>query len=155
MNIKALIISILIPQTAGILGSIFTSSNIETWYKKLNKPIFTPPNWVFAPAWTLLFILMGLSLYLVYMSDTSDSRNMYLIFFFVQLFLNFLWNILFFGLHNPLLGLIEIVVLIITVGITTYYAFKVNPTSGYLLLPYILWLCFATALNSGILILNK
>ena len=88
------------------------------------------------------------------MSDTSDSRNMYLIFFFVQLFLNFLWNILFFGLHNPLLGLIEIVVLIITVGITTYYAFKVNPTSGYLLTPYILWLFFATALNSGIFVLN-
>lgn len=154
MNIKALIISILIPQTAGILGSIFTSSNIEGWYKRLNKPIFTPPNWVFGPAWFILFLLMGISLYLVYMSDTSDYRKMFFIFFFIQLFLNFLWNILFFGLHNPLLGLIEIIVLIITVGITTYYAFKVNPTSGYLLTPYILWLFFATALNSGIFVLN-
>jgi tryptophan-rich sensory protein len=153
-NIKAFIISLLIPQIAGVLGSIFTSSNIESWYKGLNKPVFTPPNWLFAPAWTILFILMGISLYFVYISDISNDRKLFLIFFFIQLFLNFFWNVLFFGLHNPLLGLIEILILIVTVGITIYFAFRVNNVSGYLLIPYILWLLFATALNIGILVLN-
>jgi tryptophan-rich sensory protein len=153
-NIKAFIISLLIPQIAGVLGSIFTSSNIESWYKGLNKPVFTPPNWLFAPAWTILFILMGISLYFVYISDISNDRKLFLIFFFIQLFLNFFWNVLFFGLHNPLLGLIEILILIVTVGITIYFAFRVNNVSGYFLIPYILWLLFATALNIGILVLN-
>lgn len=155
-SIKTLIFSLIITQLAGIFGSFFTSTAIDSWYLTLNKPIFTPPNWLFAPAWITLFILMGISLYLVYVSDSKDrkSRGLFLKFFYIQLFLNFFWNVLFFGLQNPLLGLIGISLLIIAVVITIYYGLKVRRISSYLLIPYLLWLLFATALNIGILVLN-
>jgi tryptophan-rich sensory protein len=97
---------------------------------------------------------MGISLYFVYVSEKSKNRDIFITFFYIQLLLNFLWNVLFFGLNNPLLGLIEIIILIATVVVTMVYGFKVKKVSGYLLIPYILWLCFATALNIGIFVLN-
>jgi tryptophan-rich sensory protein len=156
LNFKKLIIALILPQLAGILGSLFTTPAIDGWYQTLNKPVFTPPNWLFAPAWITLFILMGISLYFVYITEPKkqDHKDIFITFFYIQLLLNFLWNVLFFGLQNPLLGLIEIVLLIFTVGVTILYGFKIKKVSGYLLLPYLLWLLFATALNVGILVLN-
>jgi tryptophan-rich sensory protein len=99
---------------------------------------------------------MGISLYFVYITEPKreGDKDIFITFFYIQLLLNFLWNVLFFGLQNPLLGLIEIVLLIFTVAVTIFYGFKIKRVSGYLLIPYILWLCFATALNIGILVLN-
>jgi tryptophan-rich sensory protein len=156
IDIKKLLIALILPQLAGILGSLFTTPAIDGWYSTLNKPVFTPPNWLFAPAWITLFILMGISLYFVYITEPKreGDKDIFITFFYIQLLLNFLWNVLFFGLQNPLLGLIEIVLLIFTVAVTIFYGFKIKRVSGYLLIPYILWLCFATALNIGILVLN-
>jgi tryptophan-rich sensory protein len=154
INIKKLISALILPQLAGLAGSQFVTPNLDSWYSGLSKPVFTPPNWLFAPAWTTLFVLMGISLYFVYVSEKSKNRDIFITFFYIQLLLNFLWNVLFFGLNNPLLGLIEIIILIATVVVTMVYGFKVKKVSGYLLIPYILWLCFATALNIGIFVLN-
>jgi tryptophan-rich sensory protein len=156
INIKKLIIALILPQIAGFLGMLFVTPSLDSWYITLNKPVFTPPNWVFAPAWTTLFILMGISLYFVYVTKAKKKSDklVYITFFYIQLLLNFLWNVLFFGLHNPVLGLIEIILLIFTVGVTIFYGFKIKKVSAYLLIPYILWLCFATALNVGIVVLN-
>jgi tryptophan-rich sensory protein len=154
INIKKLILALILPQLAGILGSFFVTPNIEGWYSTLNRPKFTPPNWLFAPAWTTLFILMSISLYFVYISEKSKNKDIYTTFFYIQLLLNFLWNVLFFGLNNPSLGLIEIVVLTVTVVVTIVYGFKVKKVSGYLLIPYLLWLLFAGALNLAIYTLN-
>jgi tryptophan-rich sensory protein len=156
INIKKLSIALILPQLAGLLGTFFVTPSLEGWYLTLNKPTFTPPNWVFAPAWTLLFILMGISLYFVYISKPKkkEHKEIFKTFFYIQLLLNFLWNVLFFGLQNPLLGLIEILLLIFTVAVTIYYGFKIKKIVGYLLLPYLFWLFFATALNIGILVLN-
>jgi tryptophan-rich sensory protein len=154
IDIKKLISALILPQLAGLAGSQFVTPNLDSWYSGLSKPVFTPPNWLFAPAWTTLFVLMGISLYFVYVSEKSKNRDIFITFFYIQLLLNFLWNVLFFGLNNPLLGLIEIIILIATVVVTMVYGFKVKKVSGYLLIPYILWLCFATALNIGIFVLN-
>jgi tryptophan-rich sensory protein len=154
IDIKKLISALILPQLAGLAGSLFVTPNLDSWYSGLSKPVFTPPNWLFAPAWTTLFVLMGISLYFVYVSEKSKNRDIFITFFYIQLLLNFLWNVLFFGLNNPLLGLIEIIILIATVVVTMVYGFKVKKVSGYLLIPYILWLCFATALNIGIFVLN-
>lgn len=137
----------------GLVGSIFTSPAISTWYSTLNKPFFTPPNWVFAPAWTLLYIMMGVSLYLVWISKSKLKKDAINI-FFAQLGLNVFWSIIFFGLRNPILALVDIIALWIAVFLTIRSFYKVNKLSGNLLIPYILWITFATVLNLSIVILN-
>ncbi len=154
-KVAKLIISILIPQLAGLIGSVFTISSVKNWYPTLNKPSFTPPSWIFAPAWTLLFLLMGISLYLVWQKglETPGVKKA-LIIFGVQLILNILWSVLFFGLRSPLLGLIDIIPLVILIILTIINFKKINPTAGYLLIPYLAWTSFAAILNLSILILN-
>jgi benzodiazapine receptor len=155
--IKALklIISILICQGAGILGSVFTSPAIPTWYASLEKPSFSPPNWVFAPVWTLLFLLMGISLYLIWERGLENKKVRRAIFIFaVQLALNILWSIIFFGLQVPLYAFIEIIILWLAILITIISFYKISKLAAYLLLPYILWVSFASILNFSIMILN-
>jgi translocator protein len=150
-----LIASILIPQLAGLLGSLFTVSSVRTWYPTLNKPVFTPPSWLFAPVWTLLFLLMGIALYLVWQKGLeAPGVKKALIFFSAQLILNTLWSVLFFGFKSPLLGLLDIIPLVILIILTIISFKKINPTAGYLLIPYLLWTSFATILNLSLLILN-
>lgn len=150
-----LIVSILIPQLAGLIGSVFTISSVRNWYPTLNKPGFTPPNWLFGPAWTLLFLLMGISLYLVWQKELeTPGVKKALIIFGAQLVLNILWSVLFFGLQSPLLGLIDILPLIVLIILNIIQFKKINPTAGYLLIPYLAWTSFAAILNFSILILN-
>ncbi len=150
-----LIVSIIIPQAAGLLGSIATTSSVRSWYPTLNKPVFNPPSWLFAPVWTLLFLLMGISLYLVWQKGVqTPGVKEALIFFAVQLVLNILWSIFFFGLKSPLLGLIDIIPLVILIYLTFVKFKQIDPTAGYLLLPYLAWTSFATILNLSLLILN-
>ena len=154
-KILKLIISILICQGAGVIGSLFTSPAISTWYATIQKPSFNPPNWIFAPVWTLLFLLMGISLYLIWSKGFKYKETKIAIFiFFVQLILNILWSILFFALQSPLYAFIEIIILwfIILLMIISFY--KVSKIAAYLLLPYIIWISFASVLNFSILIIN-
>jgi len=155
VQITKLIISLIVCQVAGIIGSVFTTPAIPTWYEALEKPFFTPPNWLFAPAWITLFFLMGVSAFLVWRQG-FDNRQVKkaLIIFIVQLVLNIFWSVSFFGLKSPLTGLIIIAVLWVAILFTILNFFKVSKYAGSLLVPYILWVSFAAALNASILFLN-
>ena len=137
----------------GSLGAFWTSSDGD-WYKKINKPSFNPPSWVFAPVWTLLFSLMGVALYLVWIAPSSKIRTIALVLFGVQFVFNVLWSYLFFGLNNPLASLIEIFVLLVFILITGIYFYFINRFAGYLLIPYFLWVSFASFLNYSLWKLN-
>ena len=151
-----LIISIVICQFAGLIGSVFTVRSISTWYTALVKPAFNPPNWLFGPVWTLLYLLMGISLYLVWQKGTSDVHvKIALLIFAVQLVLNILWSILFFGMQSPMLGLIEIVLLWVFILLTITNFYHISKPASYLLIPYILWVSFAAVLNLSIFLLNR
>ena len=153
--ISKLITSIVICQLAGVVGSIFTTPAIPTWYATLRKPSFTPPNWVFSPVWITLFVLMGIAAFLVWNKGLSDQKvKTALSIFAVQLILNVLWSVMFFGLRSPLAGLIEIAVLWMAILLTILYFFKVSHVAGILLIPYILWVSFAAVLNASIWRLN-
>lgn len=154
IKIPKLLLSIGLCFGAGIVGSFFTVSAIPTWYATLNKPSFSPPNWVFGPVWTVLYILMGISLYLVWISK-SKAKQHALNLFFVQLGLNALWSIVFFGLHSPFLALLTIIVLWAMIILTMRAFLKINKISGWLLVPYLVWVSFATYLNYSIWALNK
>ncbi|MCL5970621.1 MAG: tryptophan-rich sensory protein [Patescibacteria group bacterium] len=147
-SIPKLILSIGICLGAGVIGSVFTINAIRTWYATLNKPFFSPPNWIFGPVWTILYILMGISLYLVWV------RVKVPVVFWVQLILNALWSIIFFGLKNPTLALINIIALWIAIVLTVKAFYKINKLAGNLLIPYLAWVTFAALLNLSIVILN-
>ena len=154
-DVLKLIISIIICQLAGVFGSIFTTPAIPSWYATLVKPTFNPPNWVFAPVWISLYFLMGISAFLVWRKGIENPRvNLALRLFIIQLILNSLWSVLFFGFRSPLLGLVEIIILWIFILLTILYFFKVSKIAGILLLPYILWVSFAAVLNFSIWRLN-
>ena len=154
-KILKLVVSILVCQGAGVVGSIFTSPAITTWYAQLQKPSFSPPNWIFAPVWTLLFLLMGVALYFVWSKGLEDKKVKTALFIFgVQLILNTLWSILFFGLQSPFYAFIEIIILWLAILLTIISFSRISKAAAYLLLPYILWVSFASILNFSILILN-
>ena len=149
------IISILVPLAAGAIGSVATTPAIPTWYRTLTKPRFNPPNWLFAPAWTTLFVLMGIALYLVWRQYThTTSARPALIAFLVQLALNILWSFAFFGFKSPLAGLIVIIALWVAIAQTISLFSRVSQTAAVLLVPYIAWVSFALVLNTTILFLN-
>lgn len=152
-KIPQLILSIGICLGAGILGSFFTISAIPTWYVTLNKPFFSPPNFVFGPVWTTLYILMGISLYLVWTSKGKFKKKAINL-FLLQLGLNALWSIMFFGMKNPTLALVDIIALWITIFLTIKAFQPISKLAANLLVPYILWVSFASLLNLMIVILN-
>ena len=158
MQIKfsQLIFSIGICLGVGILGSLFTISAIPTWYAALNKPEFSPPNFIFGPVWTILYILMGISFYLIWVKGTQKKavKNA-LILFLVHLFFNASWSIVFFGVHLIFLALINIIILWILIIALIIKFSKINKKAAILLSPYLLWVSFATILNYNIWILNK
>lgn len=150
-----LIVSIVSCELVGIAATPFTVSAVTTWYPTLNKPSFSPPNWIFAPVWTILYFLMGVSLYLVWSKGLKEKKAKIALYFFgAQLFFNFLWSFLFFGLRSPILALVDIVALWILIAITIFKFFPISKTAAYLLIPYILWVSFAAFLNLSIVILN-
>jgi tryptophan-rich sensory protein len=153
---KKLIFSIFICLFAGFIGSFFTTPAIPTWYAMLQKPSFAPPNWVFFPVWTALFIMMGISLFLVWKKGLEDKTVKTAIYIFAgQLVLNALWSFAFFGLRSPLLGLMEIIILWMAILATIVTFKKLSRTAAYLLIPYILWVSFAAFLNYMIWRLNS
>ncbi len=154
-NSAKLLISVIGCELVGILGTPFTVAAIPSWYATLEKPFFAPPNWLFGPAWTLLYFLMGASFYLIWKQNSKTKKaQIAKKFFFTQLFLNFIWSPLFFGLRSPLLGLIDIVALWILIILTIYKFHPLSKWAAYLLIPYLLWVTFASTLNGAILFLN-
>ena len=150
-----LIFFLLITQAAGLLGASFTTPAIPTWYASINKPFFNPPNWIFAPVWTILYILMAIAAYYISISKVAKRiKRQALIYYFIQLVLNSLWSMVFFGLRNPLLGFLIILILWTMIFLTMLKFLKIKNISFYLMLPYISWVSFAAVLNFSIVILN-
>lgn len=152
-NILTFIICILICELAGFMGSIFNIKSIPGWYKKLKKPRFNPPNWIFGPVWTILYFLMGISLYLIVSQTTFNILAIVL--FIVQLFLNILWSAIFFGMKKPFYSFLEIILLWASILATIILFYQIYPLASYILIPYLLWVTFALILNFKIWILNK
>lgn len=149
------IVGIFICLIIGFLSSIVTQSSVNTWYTTLNKPSFNPPNWVFAPVWTVLYILMGISAGWVWAKGFHHKWvKTGLYHFGFQLLLNSLWSIVFFGLQQPLLGLLIILTLVVVLILTIKWFKLVSKFAAILLIPYLLWICFATLLNYKIWELN-
>ena len=139
----------------GFLSSIVTQQAIPNWYAVLVKPFFSPPNWLFAPVWTLLYILMGWAVGSVWHYGKRHRWGKTALYHFgAQLIFNGLWSLVFFGLKNPLLGLLVIITLLILIERTIYWFRLVDKKAAYLLYPYFLWVCFATLLNGAIWYLN-
>lgn len=154
-DLPKLIISVIACELVGFLGTPFTISAIPTWYETLNKPFFAPPNWLFGPVWTLLYFLMGVAFYLIWKQGWKKKKARTAgKYFVVQLALNFIWSPIFFGLRAPLLGLIVIVAMWVLILLTMKKFYPVSGLASYLLVPYILWVTFATLLNAAIVVLN-
>ena len=177
-NLLKLFSSIIICELVGVVGSFFTISQIPLWYGSLNKPFFNPPSWIFGPVWTLLFVLMGISLYLVWLKKweaknsistrkekawNSLSQKFYsgswrktniIIIFVFQLVLNVLWSVIFFGWHSPALAFFELLMLWFAIVFTIINFYRVSKTSAWIMLPYLMWVSFAGILNLAIFILN-
>ncbi len=152
----ALCISIIVPLAVGAIAGIITSPEIDGWYRSLRKPGFNPPDWIFGPVWTLLYITMGISVYLIWKINTTTELKKKAVFIFgLQLLFNFLWSILFFYFHLVFLALIDILILWGLILYMIYIFRKIKPTAGLMNIPYLLWVSFATALNISIWALNN
>lgn len=155
-NAVKLIIAIVVCEIAGIIGSLFTVSAIPTWYATLVKPVLNPPSWVFGPVWTTLYALMGIAAFLIWRQglDRKDMRKALGV-FLLQLVLNVIWSIIFFGLHSPSWAFVNIVALWLAIIWTMTMFYKISRPAMWLLLPYILWVSFASYLNFMLWILNR
>lgn len=153
-NIGIFIGFVLIPVTVGVIASIATSSSVDTWFQTLEKPFFNPPDWLFAPVWTSLYVLMGISSYLIYTSAQSAMRILALDVYIMQLFLNFLWSWLFFWFKSPGFALFNIILLAVVIVIMIRRFYGIHKLAGILQIPYLMWILFATALNASIWYLN-
>ncbi len=150
-----LVVSIVLCELVGSVGSIFTAPSIPNWYVSLTKPWFTPPNWVFAPVWITLFLLMGIALYLVWDKGFEKKGvKLAVSVFGVQFILNVLWSLLFFGLQSPFYAFIEIIILWIAILVTIIKFYQISRPAAVILLPYIIWVTIAASLNYYVWILN-
>ncbi len=155
LDVSKIIASIALCELAGLIGFIFTFSTIPAWYQTLSKPEFTPPNWVFGPVWIIIYAFVGISLYIIWTKRfRKDYTRNVLYIFFIQLLLNALWSILFFGFKSPLLAFADIIILWMSIALTMLMFYKISKTATYLLVPYIAWVSFAVSLNFAILLLN-
>ena len=154
-RIIRLVVSVLVCQLAGVIGSFFTVPSIQTWYADINKPAFTPPDWVFAPVWVSLFFLMGVSFFLVWEKGFGRKESRLALYAFsIQLALNAAWSFLFFGLQNPFLAFVEILLLWAAILVTIILFYVISKKAAILLVPYIVWVTIATILNYSIWFLN-
>lgn len=157
INWPKLIAAIAICFLAAAIGSVFTSSAIPGWYQTIKKPSFNPPSWIFGPVWTILYLLMGLSAYLVWKKESffrKNKVNQSLLIFLVQLIFNALWSVVFFGLNDIVGAMAVIVALWFLILATIIQFYKMSKTAAYLLVPYFLWVTFASILNLAIVLIN-
>jgi len=148
------LISVLLPLSLGAIAGMFTSQSVPEWYAILNRPSFNPPNWIFGPVWTTLYILMGISFFLIWKQEASKVRNRAILIFLLQLLLNFAWSFIFFYFNMIGLALVEIVLLWISIVMMLVVFYKIKPIASYINIPYLLWVTFATVLNASYYILN-
>lgn len=149
------IIALIAPILVGIISGLITKESVNEWFISVNKPSFNPPNSVFAPVWTVLYILMGIAFFLVWKSDApADEKRQAFVFYGIQLALNFLWSLIFFGTHQVGIAFAEIIVLWLMIVITSILFGNISPVAGWLMLPYICWVGFAIVLNFYIWRLN-
>lgn len=139
----------------GSLGAVFTAKEIPGWYAQLQKPSFNPPSWLFGPVWTLLYAMMGICLYLLWIQPGSAARTTALVVFFAQFTLNFFWSYIFFRLHAMGWALVEIIFMWLFILATIFFSWKIKTLAGWLLVPYLLWVSFASVLNGAIWLLNR
>lgn len=150
-----LFISILIPLIVGGLSGFFTSSGVNGWYAVANKPWFNPPNWIFAPVWTALYILMGIAFYIIWKANAeSGIKQTAIIFFAAQMILNFFWSLIFFKMQQPGWAFAEIILMWVAILLTIIWFGKISSIAAWLLVPYICWVSFAMVLNYSIWKLN-
>ena len=155
-NTLQFLISVTLPLLVGGLSGFATARGVQEWYPSLTKPPFNPPSWVFGPVWTLLYIMMGVAAYLVWQKGwENEIVRVALTLYLVQLILNGLWSILFFGMQSPGLAFAEIIVLWLAIAATIVWFWRVSPAAGILLLPYEAWVSFAALLNGSLWILNR
>jgi len=155
-DLARLVVALALSLAAGAVGGIATASSVSTWYPALIKPAWTPPDWLFGPVWTLLYVLMGIALWLVWREGIRDRAvRIAVTFFGIQLALNLLWSLLFFGLRSPGIALIEIIILWVMILLTGVKFYRLKPPAGWLMSPYLLWVTFAAALNAAIWWLNR
>ncbi len=150
-----LIICIAIPLIIGAVSGFFTAEAIPNWYAGLQKPAFNPPNWIFGPVWTTLYVLMGISLYMIVGLPASEERTQAIWIFGLQMLLNFTWSFIFFKWQRPSWAFAEIILLWISILWMIVSFYKLKPVAGLLQLPYIAWVSFASMLNYAIWQLNK
>jgi tryptophan-rich sensory protein len=154
-QILKLIISFTLPLGLGSIAGIYTAEAIPGWYASLNRPSFNPPDWVFGPVWTALYLLMGISLFLIWKQKTTKVRNLSIFVFFIQQILNVGWSFIFFYFNRIDLALFEIILLWISIVIMMVLFFKIKPLAAYLNIPYLLWVTFAAILNAAYFFLNR
>ena len=142
----------LITYSASAVGGFATITFKEPWYSQLIKPTFNPPDWIFAPVWTTLYLMMTVSIWFFWHSKNRNMNTVYI--YFIHLIFNTTWSIIFFVFHNILLALIVLIILILLIIILIVRFKRVNLLSAYLMIPYLLWCCFALILNMSLLILN-
>lgn len=151
----SLILFVLLTFLIQVIGGFWTRESITTWYPTLVKPSWNPPSFVFGPVWTVLYVMIAISGWLIYQAEESHKRNTALILYGIQLSLNFIWSFLFFSLRSPGLGMIDIILLCFVLGLTIIKAWSVRPLAALLLIPYLMWVMYATTLNIAIWLLNK
>lgn len=149
-----LIVSIILPLGLGAIAGIFTAQSVPEWYDTLYRPSFSPPNWIFGPVWTFLYILIGFSLFLIWKQEPSKERNIAILIFMIQLLLNFGWSFIFFYFNMIGLAFIEIILLWISIVIMLVLFHKIKPLASYVNIPYLLWVTFAAVLNGSYFFLN-
>jgi tryptophan-rich sensory protein len=148
------IVSISLPLFVGGLSGFFTANEIDGWYATLIQPSFNPPNWLFAPVWTTLYITMGISFYIMWTLPKMRGRKQAYQIYFVQLILNFFWSILFFSAHQIGWAFVDILLMLLTISVMINYFRKFSPIAAFINIPYLLWVTFATILNGAYLSLN-
>ena len=153
-QILKLIVSLALPLATGSIAGFFTAAGTSGWLHTLNSPSFRPPNWIFGPVWTVLYLVMGFSLFLIWKQKASKQRNLAITIFFVQLALNFLWSFIFFYFHMIGTALIEIILLWISIVTMIVLFYKIKSMAAYINIPYLLWVTFATLLNASYYFLN-
>ncbi len=153
-QVVKLIVSLILPLGIGAIAGMFTSEAVPDWYALLNRPSFSPPNWLFGPVWTTLYLLMGISLFLIWKQEVSKERNLAILVFMVQLILNFGWSFIFFYFNLLGFALIEIIILWISIVIMLFLFYKIKPIASFINIPYLVWVTFATILNASYYLLN-
>ena len=151
-----LVVAILVCEATGIISALLSHSSTDTWFNSLNKPSWNPPTYLFGPVWTFLYLLMGIALWLIWKSNTAAAQKKdALLLFAMQLFLNFWWSVFFFKFHSPSLAFIDILLMFIVILLTMFSFGAISRVACWLLVPYILWVSFATLLNCHIWSLNQ